>query len=226
MNMIVCNNPAIVDSVWYAIGVDYFECGNHGGFLFPIMYDQLPDKHIAQLVMASISIPWKGKVQTYRKIAANKAYHKMLAQALEDSCHAYCNGSAKSSEAMKILKRLDIDPVLYQQVSKTLTAPVEVDVVQIVSLETISKDGITGFVSVVNKSLLVAPTWFPYAELWIGNVCVGTFEEEYYRRSWSTIKSEYGINVPENHVYQEKILATKIPLNDNWIGKIGELRPT
>jgi hypothetical protein len=103
MNMINCDNPEIVKSIWYAISVDYFECGTDGSWMLPIIYRELDEKEMAQLFIYSISIPWTGKAETFRQMIQNKAHHAMLADALYQSCKAYCYASAKASEALEIL---------------------------------------------------------------------------------------------------------------------------
>jgi hypothetical protein len=225
MNMIICNDIKIIDSIWYAIGVDYFECGTHGTSLLPKMYEELPENQIPKLIKYTNSIPWNDKLETYKQIVLNQQQHTILATALYDSCHAYCFGSVKASEAMEILNQLSIDEKLYEQVSNILTMPVQVKVRQIVSLEKISHDGITGFLSIVDNGV-VSPTWFPYAELWIENEYIGTFEKDYYKLSWASIKSDYGTNASVEQLHQEKILVTKTAFNMDWADKIGELKPT
>lgn len=41
--MINSSNPKIVESIWYHISVNYFECGADGIWLFPTMYKELPE---------------------------------------------------------------------------------------------------------------------------------------------------------------------------------------
>lgn len=225
INMINCTNPKIVDSIWYAISVDYFECNKNGSWMFPIMYEKLNERNMEKLMMYSISIPWKSKMETYRKAIQNKKHHELLADTLYHSCKAYCHGSAKASEALEILNRLSISKTIHTKVFDILTTPIEVDIMESIELPMISNKGITGFVSIYHNDI---PTWFPYAELWIADTYVGTFNEDNLRISWrgqDSIHSKYHIPTPEEQSIQEYILPITIPFKKDWKGKTGLLKP-
>lgn len=224
MNMIVCNNPAIKESIWYAMGVDYFECGTDGAFLFLPMYEGLPDADIPQLVRYSSSIQWESKVITYHQMMKNREHHTILANALQDSCGAYCYGSANAAEALKILNRLDIGRELYHQVWDTLTTPFPATVRHVAQSESTSPDGVTGFLSILADNPRT-PTWFPFAELWIENRYVGTFEAEHCHGGWKYLKTHHPIILPETEMSQEKILRVKIPFDNQWAGKSAHVKP-
>jgi hypothetical protein len=230
INMINCDNPEIVKSTWYAISVDYFECGMDGSWMFPIMYYELDEADMAQLIIYSISIPWTGKAETYRQMIQNKAHHAMLADALYHSCKAYCYTSAKASEALEILNQLTVSETLYDQAFEILTTPIPVKFKEAIELAEVSKDGITGFVSIVlaSSDTETPPTWFPYAELWIGDTHIGTFEEDTYNLEWTgwdSVNSRYGIATPEKKGHQEHVLCVKIPFQKGWRNKTGLLKP-
>jgi hypothetical protein len=225
MNMINCDNPKIVESIWYAISVDYFECSTAGSWMFPIMYKELAEKDMKKLLMYSISIPWKDKVETYREMIDTAAHHEMLADALYHSCNAYCHTSAKSSEALEILNQLTISKAEYDKVFNMLTQPIEVHIVAAIPLSKSNKDQITSFVSIQSQHI---PTWFPYAELWVDNNCLGQFSEENLNLTWkgyNSIQSRYKIATPEEQGHQEHILQVKIAFEKNWQGKRAVLKP-
>ncbi len=230
INMTNSCNPKVVESIWYAIGVDYLECGDESSWMFPRMYKEMPERDMKQLIIASISTPWKHKVETYREMVLNPDHHGMLAEALEHSCKAYCFESAKCSEAMEILKELTIPDALYQQVSEVLTTTVKVKIVETREFKEASDEGFTGFLSICNNESPFSsfPTWFPNAELWIGNKHIGTFEENTYRlqwRGWDSITSRYRISTPHKQEIHEYILCVKIPFSKKWKGKVGVLKP-
>lgn len=228
INMINSNNSEVVKSIWYAIGVDYFECGTEGYWLFPKIYQTLPERHLEKLIRYSISIPWKDKVETYRKMSLNTHHHAALADALYFSCEAFCHGSCKSSEAIEILKEITISEVRRKQVFKVLTTPIQVEILEVIEQTTLPNDEITGFVSIHQFSGKGIPTWFPYAELWIDNTYIGTFDEDYCDirwRGWNSINTKYNLTTPEEQKHQEHILCVKVPFNINWKNKKATLKP-
>ncbi|MCU0436552.1 MAG: hypothetical protein MUC49_01475 [Raineya sp.] len=223
-NMIVCDQKEIQDSVWYSLGVDYFECGPHGKYLFPRLYDSLPDSQIERLMMSSISIPWKDKATTYRNAIQRKEHHVFLAIALEHSCKAYCYHSAIASEALEILKQLTIPKEQYQKIYTLLTKPIQVKIRQVYKLQTPLQDGTTGFLSIVSDQEQI-PTWFPFAALWINGQKVGVFQENYHQIQWEKLIKTHGFSKLKEQEYQEKILIVNIPFKEAWKGKTAELRP-
>ncbi|NOQ75847.1 MAG: hypothetical protein GQ574_27830 [Crocinitomix sp.] len=157
-------------------------------------------------------------------------HHEMLANALYHSCKAYCYESAKSSEALEILEQLTIFDAQYAKVFKTLTSPFQVKILEAIELAEVSNDGVTGFLSIVSSSHNTEspPTWFPYAELWIDNTPIGTFEIDSYNigwTGWDSINSRYKISTPDTKGHQEHILCVKIPFKKEWKNKTGILKP-
>ena len=224
LNMINCNDTSIVESIWYSIGVDYFECGTDGRWLFPKLYQSISEKDLPHLIISSYSIPWKYKVATYKAMVAHSAQHEMLADALYYSCKAYCHTSCKSSEAVEILNQLDIPQQRHEQVLEKLTNPAPVKVVHAIAQTTKANDNVTGFVSIVGD----IPTWFPYASLWIEDQCIGQFEEEYTQVRWrgyDSINTKYKLSTPEQQGHQEHILCVKVPFNVDWEDQDAVLKP-
>lgn len=225
MNMMNSCDDKVVASIWYALGVDYFECTDDGAWLFPRMYEELPEALKARLLRNSISIPWKAKKATYEKMIQNQAHHEMLARALQASCRAYCHGSIRSSEAMALLRVLEISAAMRKEVTDILTSPISVRIKNLVILDGLAKDGLRGFISIQAKSGEPIPTWFPFAELWVGETCLGTFMEDYYLMKWSQLAETYGFVGPDSQSAQEHILAIEVAVNPDWSRGEGVLKP-
>ncbi|MBL0684082.1 hypothetical protein [Aquimarina mytili] len=230
INMIVCDNDKIVKSIWYALGVDYFECGDDGGWLFSKMYKKLPDNEACKLIESSGSIPWGDKVQTYQKIVKNKDYHESLAIAIQYSVNAYCYGSAKSSEAIEILNQLDIHSMYYNSTTAILITPIKIKIIEIVRVQQKNKyDDEVCFIEVqLIDDVISIPTWFPYAELWIANQCIVSLENSSKSNSlWSDINKHYDIIAPkeEEGAQAKIILGLPIPFSTKWKGAVGQIKP-
>lgn len=228
VNMINCNNKEIVESTWYTLAVDYFECTTEGAWLFPKMYQVLSGKNLEKLVCYSISIPWKYKIETYRSMILNTNHHEILADAIYRSCKAYCYGSCKSSEAIEILEQLTIPNKQYKEVHEILNTPIQVEILEVIEQKEFPNDEITGFVSIHHMECKTIPTWFPYASLWIDKNCIGTFNENYNDirwKEWNSINSIYRIPIPKKQKHQEHILCVKVPFNINWKNKKAFLKP-
>lgn len=198
INMIVCYNLEINKSVWYAIAVDYFECGTDGKWLFAPLYKQLPDYEIEELIQYSISIDWVAKKDCYWLVLANKNHHQFLAEAIMGSCSAYCFGAIKSSEALEILDQLVIDNEFDQRIKGRLLDPIPIKIDHILEIAIEKQQEYTHILAISSQRLSSFPTWFPFAELWVDGQNIGSIEHSYLGNNWEYIRKEYQLDVPAN----------------------------
>ncbi len=218
VNMIVGYDSQITESIWYALSVNYFECGMDGYWLLPLMYKMLPEDEVIELIGRSSSIDWEGKVGTYRAAISNQEFHEPLADALYKGCQAYCVGSIKPSEALSILNQLTISEYQKNLTTRILSSPVEVKVIEGVQLPEKTEEGIECFVAIEGS----VPTWFPFAEFWIDEHRVGSIEHAYFGSKWESVASKYNFPIPEN---EGKIIGLKLPFSDKWLGEKALLKP-
>jgi hypothetical protein len=67
----------------------------------------------------------------------------------------------------------------------------------------------------------VPTAWFPYAELWIGDTHIGTFEEDTYNTEWSgwdSVESRHKISPLKERALKNIFYVRKLPLRKT--GKI------
>jgi|GEM_PF-6391025 len=220
-NMIVASNSEVQSSIWYALSVNYFECGMDGYWLLPILYDLLPWDEKVQLIKSSGSVDWPGKIATYRHALEEPGLHMPLWDALYASCQAYCIGAIKSSEALPIAKALTISPDHQTALLQTLTQPVKVAIKDVIYPSPGMAKGMHCFVVVGSEQELI-PTWFPHCELWIGNELLVSVEDVPHALYWDDLAREYGFPKPESH---GKIVGVPVPLPEDWSRKQASLRP-
>ncbi|WP_196889004.1 hypothetical protein [Aureivirga sp. CE67] len=228
VNMINSDNPKVVDSIWYILGVDYFECTEDGYWILPKIYEKIPEKFRKKLIAYTASIPWKSKIETYKEIVLNPNYHESLADVIYNSCFALCHYSCFSYEALEILRKLDISKTKFQEVFEILTKPVQVEFVNFLKIEEKSIDDVKGFITISAQKYKRIPTWFPYAELWVDTVFLGNFEEKYYDfrwNGWNSISSKYNIEINfEQGTHEFFFPLKKIPFTD-WNDKKFFIKP-
>lgn len=220
-NMIVGSDSEVSESIWYALSVNYFECGMDGYWLFPILYASLPEDEQAQLIEHSISIDWEGKVNTYRQIVQQKPQHEILAEAIYNSCSAYCIGAINPSEALPILEQLEISPNLRERTFKILTSPVEVEVKEVVHLSKPNEGGVQCFVALVPKEGFI-PTWFPYCNFWINDTQLSKVEDSEYSLHWDDLARQYNFPLSES---VGKIIGLNVPFREEWKDEKAWLKP-
>lgn len=222
VKMMVCDHSEINESLWYAIGVNYFECGMDGFWLLPLMFDQVPHSERDGLIEKTLSIDWAGKVDTYKRVAATNQHQEALLSAIYHSCHAYCFEAAKASEALEILNQLNTENVfLANETRKVLSNPVEVQVMDHVQLEQRSESGVCCFLAIEREEGFI-PTWFPFAELWVDGEFVQSLEDSYFGLSWENVARDHGFEAPEGI---GKIIGLKNPWDGNWSSKKVALKP-
>lgn len=221
-NMICCDDAEVQESIWYAIGVNYFECGTSGYWLFLPLYRQLPEKELERLILHSCSIDWGAKKEAYHEVAKNKKHHRFLAEALYDSTNAYCYGAIKASEGLAVLEKLNIDAALQQKVYQKLTEPIEIVVEEVIPVTPRKKQKTKCFISISGVGVYTFPTWVPFAALWVEDICIGTLENCDISHSWSYAAKEYNFEAPQSG---GRILSFDTILPQNLKGKKGFLRP-
>ncbi len=221
--MFESENDEIKESIWYAIGVNYFECGNDGYWLFKDLFNLSNQKAKEQLLQYSISISWEGKVETYQMIAQKyHDFHQQLADALLNSCHAYCYESLKPWEALEILNTLKISDNKYQLVFKEICTPKKVTIKRIIETKGDLKNEIKCFLQFDKNGIM--PTWYPYAELWIDNKKIVNCPSDYHKLTWKEIIKEYNLEEEESDSRND-IIPIYVNYNEEWLEQIVEIRP-
>jgi len=222
-NMVCCDNAEIRESIWYAIAVNYFECGDSGYWIFLPLYRQLPDDELEKLIKYSSCIHWAAKKEAYNEVVKTEKHHLYLANALYNSTNAYCLGAIKSSEGLAILAQLKIDAAMQQKVYQKLSEPIEIIIEEVIIVVPQKRQLIKGLLSVSGLGFYTLPTWFPFATLWVEDVCIGTLENSYIGNSWSYVAKEYNFEAPKTRGW---ILSFDKALQQNLKGKKGFLKPT